>query len=199
MTETAAERTFLAAYGSPQLQAAVGIDPESTAPLRKAGKNPLHRQLLQTRIAELRARMDKGGLQEAVVRAALYVGAARGSVDERGFETIRRIRLAKDDLPRLSLQDFKAMVREQFFLLLIDQEAALSAIPSLLPPNAEARRKGLAVLQQVVTARGKPSGEVADRMGRVERLFDSQDAPAAAAANVAPLQPARKQDVPKAS
>jgi pimeloyl-ACP methyl ester carboxylesterase len=198
MSEAAAERTFLAVYGSPTLQAAVGVDPESTTPLRKAGKNPLHLQLLQTRIAELRSRIDKGGLQEAVVRAALYIGAARGSADERGFETIRRIRLAKDDLPRLSLQDFKAMVREQFFLLLIDQEAALAAIPSLLPRGAEARRKGLAVLREVVAARGKPSGEVADRMQRIERLFDIAEAPAAAA-NVAPLQTARKQDVPKAS
>ena len=40
MTEALAERTFLAVYGSPSLQAAVGIDPAATRPLRKAGKEP---------------------------------------------------------------------------------------------------------------------------------------------------------------
>ena len=35
-----AERTFLAIYGSPTLQAAVGVDPAGTQRLRKAPKNP---------------------------------------------------------------------------------------------------------------------------------------------------------------
>ena len=51
------------------------------------------------------------------MRATLYVGMARGSADERGFETIRRIRLARSELPRLTLAEFKMLVREQFFML----------------------------------------------------------------------------------
>jgi len=54
MTESLAERTFLAIYGLPSLQSAVGVDPAGTRPLRKAAKNPLHQELLQKRIAELR-------------------------------------------------------------------------------------------------------------------------------------------------
>ena len=41
MIESLAERTFLTIYGSPPLQAAVGIDPAGTRPLRKAGKASL--------------------------------------------------------------------------------------------------------------------------------------------------------------
>ncbi len=44
MSEALAERTFLAVYGSPALQAAVGIDPAATQPLRKAAKSPLHQR-----------------------------------------------------------------------------------------------------------------------------------------------------------
>jgi Protein of unknown function (DUF3141) len=44
LTEAMAERTFLAVYGSPTLQAAVGIDPAATRPSRKAPKSPLHRE-----------------------------------------------------------------------------------------------------------------------------------------------------------
>src|SRR5262249_25747000 len=117
MTEALAERTFLAVYGSPALQAAVGIDPASTRPARRAGKQPLHRELVQKRIAELRARIPVGGLREAVVRALIYAGLGRAAVDERGFETVRRIRQAHGDMP---LAQFKALVREQFLILLVD-------------------------------------------------------------------------------
>jgi hypothetical protein len=34
--------------------AAVGIDPAGTAPLRRPGKDPFHRELLRERIAELK-------------------------------------------------------------------------------------------------------------------------------------------------
>jgi hypothetical protein len=169
--EAAAERTFLSLYGSPSLQAATGIDPQSTRPLRKAARNPLHRQLLQLRIAELRSHIPIGGLREGLVRSALYIGMGRGSFDERAFELIRRIRIAPDGMPRLSLQAFKALIREQFFMLLIDEDTALATIPSLLPPDAEERRKALAVLRNVVTARGELLGEASRRMEKITKLF----------------------------
>src|SRR5512143_2542101 len=49
-SETLSERMFLSVYGSPTLQAALGIDPVATGRLRKAAKNPLHRELFQSRI-----------------------------------------------------------------------------------------------------------------------------------------------------
>src|SRR4029077_6195483 len=74
MNETFAERMFLSIYGSPLLQAAVGIDPTDTRPLRKAGKSPLHGELLHARIAELKSRIAIGGVREGAIRALLYVG-----------------------------------------------------------------------------------------------------------------------------
>jgi len=177
VAESMAERTFLSVYGSSTLQTAVGVDPASTTPLRKAGKSVAHEQLLEGKIAELKSRIGKGGLPECVIRGALYVGMARGSADERGFEIIRRIRRADDEMPRLSLQEFKAAVREQYFMLLIDEEAALAAIPSMLPPNADDRRRGLTVLRQIISARGAPAGEAADRMERIIGMFTSETAP----------------------
>src|SRR6476620_5927248 len=67
-SETWAERMFLAIYGSPTLQAAVGVDPSGTQRLRKAAKSPLHQELLQQRITELKRRIPIGGLREAVIR-----------------------------------------------------------------------------------------------------------------------------------
>ena len=55
--------------------------------------------------------MTSGGLREAVIRGLLFAGMGRAAVDERGFETVRRIRQRFSDV---SLAVFKATVREQF-------------------------------------------------------------------------------------
>lgn len=171
--EKAAERTFLTIYGTPALQAACGIDSQQgKRSLRKAAKSPLHQQLVEKRIAELRAQIGTGGLRECMVRAAVYIGLARGAADERGFETIRRMRLASTENQKLTLAQFKEMVRDQFFMLLIDEKAALAAIPSLLPPDADERKAALAAIQDVATAGGDLTGEAAERMKRIVNLFE---------------------------
>jgi hypothetical protein len=168
LTEAMAERTFLAVYGSPTLQAAVGVDPASTHPMRKAPKDPLHSELLQKRIAELEAGMREGGLRAAVIRGILYVGMPRASIDERGAAALRRIREAHTDL---TLSAFKVLVREQYNMLLIDQEAALAAIPSMLPPDTDTRVKAFDLIRHVLTARGAFSGEESARLSEIARLF----------------------------
>src|SRR5439155_13973261 len=132
--EALSEATFLAVYGSPILQAAVGIDPQST-PSRRQEMSPAHREMLQGRIAELKSRIGEGGLREAAIRGLLYVGSARGMVDERSLEALRQDRRIVSG-PRIKVAEFKMLVREQFFILLLDMEGALDAIPKLLPDNA---------------------------------------------------------------
>jgi hypothetical protein len=167
-TEAVAERTFLTVYGSPALQAAVGIDPSDSRPLRKAPKNRLYQELLQKHIAELKSQIGVGGIREAAIRALIYVGLGRGAVDERGFETLRRIRQRYDDMP---LSQFKALVREQFAILLIDDQAALAAIPSLLPADAEQRGEAFNAVKQVLAASGQMSAEDEKRLSEVGKLF----------------------------
>jgi hypothetical protein len=181
LSETFAERMFLSIYGSPALQAAVGIDPTDTRPQRKAAKDPLHRKLVEERIAELKARIAVGGLRECLVRSLLYVGMPRATIDERGFAAIRRLRGVQDDRPRPTLAEFKTLLREQYFMLLLDQEATLNAIPDLLPSDRDLRRKALAALREVLSASGEITGEAAERLQRITRLFGVEAEPAVAA------------------
>jgi pimeloyl-ACP methyl ester carboxylesterase len=167
-SEAWSERMFLTVYGSPTLQAAVGVDPSGTQRLRKAAKNPLHRELLQTRIGELKALTTTGGLRAAVIRSLIYAGMNRASIDERGFELARRIREAHGDMP---LAELKALVRQQFNILLIDRKAALEAIPSMLPPELESREKAYALIKQLLLARGQLSTEDNERMAEIAGLF----------------------------
>jgi pimeloyl-ACP methyl ester carboxylesterase len=187
-TEKASESMFLAIYGSPVLQAAVGVNPEAARP-RRPGKSLMHRELLEKRVAELKSQVDKGGLIECTVRGLLYAGAARGAVDERGVEALRRVRMTEEG-SRLTVAQFKAMAREQFFLLLLEPEATLAAIPKLLPADMAERRKGLAAIRNVLSASGEISGESAERLKRVVSLFEVNEAgPSGTGAESVPFVP----------
>ncbi len=168
ITESWAEQIFISVYGSPALQAAVGIDPTENLPQRKAMKNPWHREFVDKRIAELRSRIRKGGTREAVIRALLHVVQQRQSVDERGFEIVRRIRKEHSDL---TLAEFKKVFREQFYIMLIDSEAALSAIPSLLPRDQKSRAAAFNLIKQVARAGEGPSAEEIRRINEMAKLF----------------------------
>ncbi|WFU18482.1 DUF3141 domain-containing protein [Bradyrhizobium sp. CB3481] len=167
--ETLSEAMFLSIYGSPALQAAVGVDPQST-PSAPRKMDEKHRALLQARIAELKSKIEAGGLREAGLRALLYVGSARGMVDERSLEALRRLRQTNESA-RIKLAEFKMLVREQFFMLLLDREAALAAIPKLLPENMDERRRVFSSIQEVLSASAEISGEVAARLKQVANLF----------------------------
>jgi len=170
--EALAERIFMTMYGSSAVQTALGIDPQSMLPLRKAAKSPLHRELMDKRVAELKSRLADGGLREAIIRALLYAGMPRAAVDERGFEAVRRIRAVHGNMP---LAVFKATVREQFYMLLIDPEGALAAIPSMLPADSDVRRKAFDLITEVMSARGEYSLEDRNRIQRLARLIDVDD------------------------
>ncbi|MGB8630716.1 MAG: hypothetical protein WCD69_15215, partial [Xanthobacteraceae bacterium] len=152
---------------------ALGIDPESTLPSRKAAKSALHHELIEKRVTELKNKLTSGGLREAIIRALLYAGMSRTSVDERGFEAVRRIREKYSDDP---LSAFKSTLREQFYMLLLDPEGAIAAIPSLLPADSNLRRKAFDLITQVLSARGE-YGDAAERerIQRISRLFDADD------------------------
>jgi Protein of unknown function (DUF3141) len=167
--EAMSESMFLAIYGSPALQAAVGIDPDVN-PSPRPEMSAEHRKLLDARIAELKSNIGKGGLRECGIRALLYVGKTRGMVDERSLEALRRLR-REDISARMTLAEFKSLVREQFFMLLLDQDAALAAIPAMLPRDMEARRHVLDAIRGVLSASGDISGETRTRLDRIATLF----------------------------
>jgi len=185
--EALSESLFLAVYGSPVLQAAVGIDPKADPSPRPAMSDE-HRKRLEARITELRSRIGSGGLRECGIRALLYVGMARGMVDERGLEALRRMR-SEDTASRMSLSEFKMLVREQFFMLLLDQAASLAAIPKMLPNDVDQRRAVFDAIREVLSAGGKISSETAKRLDQVAQLFGLEEV---ADRNTSPFAPRSK-------
>ena len=55
------------------------------------------------------------------------------------------------------------LVREQFFMLLLDREAALAVIPKLLPDDVNQRRAAFTTMSEVLSASEDITGERASR------------------------------------
>ena len=167
------EQIFLTIYGHPILQALLGLRASDESPRRHPGVEPERLALIKERIAQLRARVEEGGLREAAIRSLVYIGLAGPGVDERAFEVLRRIRAGQGQ--GLTLEEFKAVLREQFFALLLDQKSALAAIPKMLPEDPATRKEALEAIRRVVTAIGTPAGVRAERLAEIEQLFNTTD------------------------
>ena len=163
------ESLFLGIYGSPVVQAAVGIKPDAEVS-PKPEMSPEHRQRLEARIAELKSQIGSGGLRECVIRGLLYVGAASGMVDERSLEALRRAR-AGDAGSRLTLAQFKTIVREQFFMLLLEPEASLAPSQTVAVKRSRTSRRSGLSSASVLSASAEISGETARRLDHVTQLF----------------------------
>lgn len=184
LRDRAQEQLFLAVYGSPLLQALVGLRANDAPPRRRPGCEPEELAFIQARLADLKARIPEGGLREAAVRALLYVAQGHGA-DERSFAVLRRIREQQGH--GLDLQEFKRLVKEQFFMLRLDESAALATIPAMLPQDPEALAKILAAIREVVAAVGPADEDVRKRLARVETLFGAEPVAGSGPSSRAPV------------
>ena len=166
------ERLFLQTYGSPLTRAMVGLGPEPGTGHRHVERDLTREADAQKQRAELERKFEKGGLADALFRALIYVRAADGRVDERGFMLVKALydKQPPGTLPKL--QDIKQIVREQFLLLKLDEERAVKAIPKLLDIGPERRRAAFEGLRSVIEASGEPSEEARRRLARIEKLFN---------------------------
>jgi hypothetical protein len=165
------EAMFLGTYGSPIVQAMVGLG-TPPAPTPRRIERDLAREAIAARWqADLEKRFEVGGLAEAVIRSIMHVRLPQRSVDERGFAVLQAIRRLQPANRRRGMAEIKAMFREQYMLLRLDEERAVRAIPHLLPDDEQLRRTGWNAVQDVLGASGEAPAEGRARLQRIEGLF----------------------------
>ncbi|MBK7565585.1 MAG: DUF3141 domain-containing protein [Propionivibrio sp.] len=187
LRDSSMEQIFLAIYSSPLLQALVGVKPTDEEPRQRPGNEPERIAFIEKRIGELKARIAEGGVREAAIRSLVYIGMAGAGVDERAFNELRRIRAEHGGV---TLDEFKKILREQFFSLLLDRDGALAAIPRMLPADDAAREEALGKVRRAVSATGEVTGERAERLAQIEKLFTAAE-PAKASTRAKPVSPAK--------
>jgi hypothetical protein len=165
------EVVFLNTYGSPLLQAMVGLGAQPDAPPHRIERNLVREAEAGELRSELKHRFDEGGLEEALLRSLIYVRLPAGAADERAFRMLKAIRESRNANERLSLPRFKEMVREQFQLLLLDEERAIEALPKLVKAGEPEAAMALDALRRIVAAPGPLDLEGERRLNRVEELL----------------------------
>jgi pimeloyl-ACP methyl ester carboxylesterase len=169
--DAATEAFFFNTYGSPILQAMVGLRAEETSVSRRIGRDIAREAAAEQAAVHLEQRIDQGGLIEAAVRALIYVRLPEGKVDERGFAALKQISAELPAAKRIGLVRFKEIVKEQYLILLLDADRAIAALPKLLPSNRRQCEEALTLVRRVLSARGALPEEGRRRLERIEAMF----------------------------
>jgi hypothetical protein len=171
LRDTVAEMVFLNTYGSPLLQALVGVGAKQTVESRHIERDLVRDANRERSLSNLAHRFDDGHVEEAVIRALIYIRMPEGSVDERGLAMLKLIRASRPAVKRLSLTQFKEMVKQQYLLVCLDAERAVGALPNLLGTDDGERMAALDILHRILAARSGLPEEGRRRLARVETLF----------------------------
>jgi pimeloyl-ACP methyl ester carboxylesterase len=169
--DAATEAFFFNTYGSPVVQAMVGLRTDNTSVSRRMGRDVAREAAAKETAVHLEQRIDQGGLIEAAVRALIYVRLPEGKGDERGFAALKQISAELPAAKRVGFARFKDIVKEQYLMLLLDAERAIAALPKLLPGNRRQCDEALALVRRVLAARGALPEEGRRRLERIEALF----------------------------
>ncbi len=160
--DAAMELTFHALYGTLAATGIGGGDDAGDADAARAATSAPGAAQLEAAAQQVAA----GAYPEAVIRMMIVLADARGGV--------RRSRLARSNQVLTTEAPFAGMtpaarqeiIREQTAIVALDREAALAALPRLLP-DVEDRRKALAVVEAVAGPKddlGEKAREMLDRL-----------------------------------
>ncbi len=162
------EQMFFACYGSPVVQAFLGIDAKSEVrPVAGISSEDLAAREARSKAYE--GMLKTGGFDEALTRAVLYVMAADHAIDQR---CALALNVARQRLMHLSLAQFKVLVRDQFFVLQLRPDRALEALASIVP-EADARKELLTQVNAIIDAGGSPLATGRDRLARLAQVLDA--------------------------
>jgi hypothetical protein len=163
------EQLFEAVYGSPQVQALVGLKGDDGPVRQKPGEDADHRRFVAHRIEELKGAIALGGVREAVIRAILYIRMAEGAADERSFNVLRRLRAEHGG--NLPLGTFKEILRAQYFMVLLEEDRAIAAIPTMLASDPGGAAQALDWMKRMFAATGLATEAARARAAEIEKLF----------------------------
>lgn len=171
------ETMFHMTYGSPLLQAAVGMLAPNAVATRRLGRSVMRDAAAAKLELELQEKLSQGGTVEAVLRAVNYIHRAERKVDERAFAALYDFQHEIEGVSGLTFGQFKQALRTQALINGTHQREALETLPELLPDDPSARARLLDVVRRVANVVGTPTGPTAERLADIEAIFNGQTPP----------------------
>jgi pimeloyl-ACP methyl ester carboxylesterase len=175
------ESTFKAIYDSPWVAAAVGL--AGAADPRKSPKAAaaIREEFARLKIAEITSHIEEGSPFDAWVRLLLWQGMEDKVIDERPFNLIRRLGKQQPPGERRTLAELKDAIKQQMFVLLIDEKRAIAALPKLMS-DPKLRERAISLARSIASAKGPLSATQAARFHYLEQIL-GLDTPKRKAAN----------------
>ena len=161
------ELLFKLIFEDPFVQRALGVTGDRDT---SRGDEAARRAALDEKIAELKAREVRGGTLEAFVRICAYIHKGQPAAEERGFKALKQIYDEAHEDTRKTLVEFKDAVREQTFLVRLDEEHALETLTVLLK-DTEHRVATMHAVRKMEKAMGAMDAEREARIRHVEDLL----------------------------
>jgi hypothetical protein len=123
---------------------------------------------------ELEQRFEIGGVEEGALRALVYIRSPSGAADERGYRLLKSMRTSRKANKRLTIDQFRDMLRGQFQLVRMDEERAVEALPKLIHPGEPESDAALEALRQLIAAPGSVKKDEKARVVRIEKLLGAK-------------------------
>ena len=180
--DASSEKLFHAVYDSPLLEAMTGFKPERRKTHRPGAKLREAMQRKQDQYEEL---FEHGSRETGFMRLLIFVAAGTGVVDERPFNGIRRVMHEVGLDKTISLQMLKEIIRQQTFLVRLDEERALKGLPALLPDRRD-RERAMTLTRELLSLGGPISEEKEARLQRVAKVLGLDKAARVTKARLAP-------------
>ncbi|MBV8230082.1 MAG: DUF3141 domain-containing protein [Planctomycetaceae bacterium] len=167
--DSSAEQAVKFAYGPTGLGAFFPPAPPLEAQVEKRAA-----EWSQAELAALRGTFEQGGFPEAVARMLVLVIKQRGAIERRSFLIANEINEHRAEhragLPEISEAEFHSVLARQALLVQLDPEAALNALPKLLPTEAD-RERAVAIVARIMMLEPSLSDPDSPLAKKVRKLF----------------------------
>jgi hypothetical protein len=140
------EQTVQFVYGPCSLGA---FFPPEPLPEVEAEKRAVERSRAELALLRQEHEFERGGFPEAVARMLVVVIKQLGAIERRSFLIANELNEHRSGLPELSEAEFLSVLARQARLVQLDPEAALDALPKLLPTEAE-RERAVALVARIM-------------------------------------------------
>ncbi len=136
------ELTFYSIYANPFM--ARLVEQDKTIP--NSGLDATLRELPQ--VTNALQNVARGGYAEAVIRMLVLMAHSRGSVRQSRLERSNEILQSAEPFHSLGEQERTRMINEQTLIIDFEPQAAIAALPTLLP-NAADRERAIALVEEI--------------------------------------------------
>jgi len=186
--DAGSEKMFRAIYDSPLTAALIGFKPAERSARRV---HPGMDKKMRERHAEHERWYEQGTAETGFMRLLIYIASGNGVIDERPFNGIKKLMADSGMDKSASLQLLKETIRQQTFLVRMDEARALAGLKIILPTKI-ARQQALNLARELLALSGPISAEKEGRLENVARVLGMAAAAPVLKKSVAKKTPARR-------